>query len=245
MKKNLLTLAVAILGIGAGSVSAQDAVVVEECCETDAPAGGPMDRMRRPMTFNEFAMEGILLDINQQARVDSLNNAVKANARCGRGPADCSSSQCNTPACQGRSCAAPNCSQQDCPNQSCAQQNCPNAFESQLQDYTTMPQGNVAPKGKDGKLRKDGRNDNGGRRGAMTCPGPYRGGCPYGPAYVAKMKEILTPEQYVTFLENIVNMPSQMPGQCVTAPGMQNKACGQANFKRAKKQDKKAERKSE
>ncbi len=113
--------------------------------------GRMADKMYRPQRFTDFAFEGILLDMNQQARVDSLNAAM-ASGRC----------------------ANAECANKDC----CA-----------------------ASKGKCNKGRHHGD-----RR-----------------EYVKKVKNILTPEQYTVFLENIVMMPdkaksSQMRGRRPDGP---------------------------
>jgi len=107
------------------------------------------DKMYRPQKFTDFAFEGILLDMSQQARVDSLN-AASASGRCA--------------------------------NAECANKDC-------------------AAKGKchQGRHRVDRRE------------------------YVKKVKEILTPEQYTMFLENIVMMPghaknAQMRGRRPDGP---------------------------
>lgn len=103
------------------------------CAATDNRAS---DKMYRPQKFTDFAFEGILLDMGQQARMDSLNAAMAPK-------------QCADSACVNKDCKV---------------------------------------KGRKGHGRMDRRE------------------------YVKKVKEILTPDQYTVFLENIVMMPDQMRG---------------------------------
>lgn len=127
MNKKILALAlaaVAALGINAAAQSKDNGKAAAKTEQSQAKAD---NKMARPHRFTDFAFEGILLDIPQQARMDSLNAAVKAQA----------------------------------------------------------------------EQRKD--DERGPRRGGMN-PQMRRD-------YVAKVKEILTPEQYTMFLENIVFMP--------------------------------------
>lgn len=146
MKKKILMMAIALIGLTGISATAQTT-----SDNAARPTPGSMNKMRQPREFSEFAFEGILLDINQQQRMDSLNAAVKANRPCK------SDNQCD---------------QASCDNQCCQQQ----------------AQGN-------GKAQK--------HHG-------MRPGMPYDKDYIAKVKEILTPEQYTMFLENIVMMPQNM-----------------------------------
>lgn len=152
-------MAMALIGLTGISASAQDAA------ENNAgrPTPGQMNKMRQPREFNEYAFEGILLDLNQQQRMDSLNAAVKAN----------------------------------CPNKpdgQCRQSNCKNEKGDNAQCCQQQEQGKCDAK--------------------TNCKAPkghgMRPGMPYDKDYVAKVKEILTPEQYTMFLENIVFMPQNM-----------------------------------
>ncbi len=174
MKKTLLTLAIAALGCTAFGASAQP--------QDNAPR--MQNKMYQPQKFTDFAFEGILLDLNQQQRMDSLNAAVKD-------------------------------------------------FQAQQQDYTTVnlpdnqgltnKQGAKPDKAKSGKKDKKKDEKKGkhaqefirskvGQRGMLPAP--------YGPDYISKVKEILTPEQYTTFLENIVLMPYNQQAQgAQQAPG--------------------------
>ncbi|MCM1316827.1 MAG: hypothetical protein NC241_01450 [Bacteroides sp.] len=142
MKKTIIAMALA--GVFAVQASAQDnncpngRQVCPEgnaaaCAATDNRAS---DKMYRPQKFTDFAFEGILLDMGQQARMDSLNAAMAPK-------------QCADSACVNKDCKA---------------------------------------KGRKGHGRMDRRE------------------------YVKKVKEILTPDQYTVFLENIVMMPDQMRG---------------------------------
>jgi len=65
--------------------------------------------------------------------------------------------------------------------------------------------------GCDNNRYRDGRG-----RKARPARSPYRKGRPNFKArseYIAQVKEVLTPEQYTTFLENIVNMPVKRTGK--------------------------------
>lgn len=64
------------------------------CAATDNRAS---DKMYRPQKFTDFAFEGILLDMGQQARMDSLNAAMA--------PKQCADSACVNKGCKvkGRS----------------------------------------------------------------------------------------------------------------------------------------------
>lgn len=147
MKKTIIAMALA--GVCAVQAFAQDNNCPngrQVCPEGNAaacaaPAGRGSDKMYRPQKFTDFAFEGILLDMGQQARVDSLNAAMA--------PKQCADSACVNKACVNKDCAA---------------------------------------KGRKGHGRIDRRE------------------------YVKKVKEILTPDQYTVFLENIVMMPDQMRG---------------------------------
>ncbi|MCM1451520.1 MAG: hypothetical protein NC102_04640 [Clostridium sp.] len=142
MKKKIFSLAIAAiaaLGVTAAAQSKDSRACenTDTCC---AQSKDRADKMARPHRFTDFAFEGILLDIPQQARMDSLNAAVKSRVDKAR---------------------------EEKPD------------------------------------RKDG--DRGPRR-----PGMNRG---ISRDYVAKVKEILTPEQYTVFLENIVFMPENAAAQ--------------------------------
>lgn len=168
MKKKILMMAIALLGITGMSATAQ----TTRESNAGQPTPGAMNKMRQPRDFNEFAFEGILLDLNQQQRMDSLNAAVKANR-----PSGCDSQ--------------------------CAQANCDKKCDNQNPQCSQQGQ----CKGK----------------GDMKAPKKHsmRPGMPYDQEYIAKVKEILTPDQYTMFLENIVMMPQNMQQ---AAPGLNKNA---------------------
>lgn len=149
MKKTFLALAISLIGCTTFNASAQSQDPQNQGRETTSR----QDKMYRPQKFTDFAFESVLLDINQQARMDSLNAAVKAQM--------------------------------------------PQNGQGEMNQNEQASQGN--------RDRGDRRHGNGMRHG----DGDRRGGMrsPYGPEYIEKVKEILTPEQYTTFLENIVLMP--------------------------------------
>ena len=106
------------------------------------------NKMYQPQRFTDFAFEGILLDMNQQARIDSLNAATKAaDPKFNVRPGECADSA-------------------------------------------------STPRGEHPSYRHFGST----RHHGMRQPSVSRD-------YVLKVKEILTPEQYTTFLENIVLSP--------------------------------------
>lgn len=150
MKKKFFAIAMAAVAAAGITISAQSVdnnrqkcdkpCDKENCCGQQCQAGTPgaNNKMGRPQSFQDFAFEGILLDLNQQQRMDSLNAAVKAQR------------------------------------------------EAKM------------------AARKDQKGDRQQMRDDMR----------QGRAdYIAKVKEILIPEQYTMFLENIVMMPQQQgPG---------------------------------
>lgn len=149
------------------------------------------DKSYKPQKFTDFAFEGILLDIDQQAKIDSINAlAFKA---CPMQPADC---------------------QQQA---QCAQTRCPNGQCMKVEGVTCDTAGCVTP----GPHRRnhDVRHGHSNRRfdGAMRGMRPTR-------EYIEAVKEVLTPEQYVTFLENIVTMPMPERGAMSSARGQRRDA---------------------
>lgn len=178
MNKKVLAIAFAAMAAFGISASAQTPAANQApCCAENSAAPGANDKMARPQKFTDFAFEGILLDIPQQARMDSLNAAVKVQreqARPQRKQRGDRKGQINCPAGQA------------CVDSACVAQPC-------------------GP--------RDGRRGPGRRVSAD---------------YVAKVKEILTPEQYTTFLENIVLMPEN----CAAQP--QNDKCGFNNKERGR-----------
>lgn len=197
MKKKIIAFAIAVLGIFSVNVNAQDNV------RGAAPMGN--DKMYRPQTFTDFAFEGILLDVNQQARIDSLNAAmmpkgvpaknseVSCKDNCKGNAEKCDGKKCDKK-CDGKKCDGKKCDkkcdkkEKGNKGENCG--NCPNAQKPQRM-------GNMPPKGNFG-------------------PAPRK-------EYIAKVKEILTPEQYVVFLENISSMPQQMGPKMHNARGPQSR----------------------
>lgn len=160
MKRKAFMFIMAVVAAAGISASAQSACANQ--CPNQATCSkqnvsGPSDKMGRPHRFTDFAFEGILLDINQQQRMDSLNAAVKA--QCGQAcPRNSKSENCAS----GKPCKG---------EKACADSVCVAPCKGNRDCRKGMPR----------QLRAD---------------------------YVAKVKEILTPEQYTTFLENIVLMPA-------------------------------------
>lgn len=167
MKKILMAMAIAAIFLGGFSANAQS---------NDNNSRGRIersDKMYRPQKFTDFAFEGILLDIPQQARIDSLNAAMKAQAPQFNG----CKSECND-------------------SVKCTKQN-------------ARADKNMRADRKDNKAgHRHGHND---RKGGKDFRGHRHGGMSpeMKSQYVNKVKEILTPEQYTMFLENIVLMPQQ------------------------------------
>ena len=187
MKKKILMMAIALFGIAGATASAQETTDNNSRQETQEP----QNKMRQPREFTEFAFEGILLDINQQQRMDSLNAAVKAN-RPMKGERQCGTADCQKPDCKKADCKKGDCKKAECNKSECT--------EGQAQCSAA---GKCQADGKDckkGDIERRGRNPKG-LRMLRT---------PYGPEYVAKVKEILTPEQFEMFQENVSNMQSNM-----------------------------------
>lgn len=181
MKKKILMMAIALFGIAGATASAQETPCNNSCSERPAP----QNKMRQPRTFNEFAFEGILLDINQQQRMDSLNAAVKAN-RPAKRDGKCASDECVKNDCQKSDCQKGDCKKGECT----AQSQCTETGKCQAA-------GKDCKKGDGPRYGKNPK----GERMLRT---------PYGPEYVAKVKEILTPEQFEMFQENVANMHVNM-----------------------------------
>ena len=111
MKKKILVMAIAILGFAGATASAQETTSTNSRQETNAP----QNKMRQPREFNEFAFEGILLDINQQTRMDSLNAAVKANRPERKGNGQCASTECQKSECKKAECKKGDCTAAEAP----------------------------------------------------------------------------------------------------------------------------------
>lgn len=187
MKKKILMMAIALFGIAGATASAQETTDNNSRQETQVP----QNKMRQPREFTEFAFEGIQLDLNQQQRMDSLNAAVKAN-RPVKGEGQCAAGDCQKPDCKKGDCKKADCKKADCKKGDCT--------EAQAQCSES------------GKCQADGKDC---KKGAGECRGRNPKGqrmlrTPYGPEYVAKVKEILTPEQFEIFQENVSNMQSNM-----------------------------------
>lgn len=176
MKKKILAIAVAVLGTFGMVASAQ-----------------MPDKSYKPQKFTDFAFEGVLLELDQQAKIDSINALYQPN-----GPMQAAN-------CQQAKCAKDKCAAGQCVKDQCVKDQC-KKVEGMVCDTAKCVAGNR-------HSRHGMRPGKGQRPGA----GMMRGMRP-SPEYVAAVKEVLTPEQYVTFLENIVNMPMpesgrMMPGQ--------------------------------
>lgn len=208
MKKKLLLMAIALIGLTGITAQAQE--TQNNNNRQEAPA--PQNKMRQPREFTEFAFEGILLDLNQQQRMDSLNAAVKANcpsrpdrACCANDGADCKKADCKKADCKKADCKKADCKKAECNKADCKQGQCPKT-ESCEKDKKNCENAQCANeancknmKRADGEHRGKGPKGNG-----------MRMGNPYGEEYVAKVKEILTPDQFVIFQENISKMPMNM-----------------------------------
>lgn len=144
MNKKIITFAIAAIGLCSVAANAQTA---DSKATSQANAEQQVDnKMYKPQKFTDFAFEGILLDVNQQAAIDQINQQYQQQLapRGDRGQ------------------------KQKCDSAKCEKKACPANADKNL--------GN----------RKGGPRDNSWRR-----------------QYAAQVKEVLTPEQYVTFLENI------------------------------------------
>lgn len=165
MKKKILTFAIsAIASLGFMASAQQQA---------------PQNKMYTPQTFTDYAFEGVLLDLPQQQRIDSLHAAIR------------------TPKMKKVN----------------ATTMCPDSarVKAQCQKQPQKPQ--------------KGMRVNGSIGGVMP-----------GVKYVAKVKEILTPEQFDMFLSNIQAMPEnvvynlapEMPQQ-LQQPARATKTCKSAS----------------
>ena len=163
MKKKLLTIALALAATAAVSAQTQnpEEEYIQNNYTTLASSSGLRDRgqalrasdkMYRPQKFTDFAFEGILLDIDQQGKIDAINKEFEQKREACRKSCEANRAQCT--------------------------------------DSTAC-----SPD----LLSIDSSAD---RRSQMKRD------------YVTAVKGVLTPEQYVTFLENIVFMPQQQ-----AAPG--------------------------
>ncbi|MCC8114025.1 MAG: hypothetical protein LIP03_08555 [Bacteroidales bacterium] len=157
MKKKIMTLALALLGlVGAVAAQAQTDDSAKGKCNKEQRTPGDNNKMRQPQTFQEIAFEGILLDVNQQARMDSLNQAIEAQ------------------------------------RQQRMEERAPRGARPDSVGPRQRPE-----RGERLQARPNGRRQ-----------------------YIEQVKQILTPEQYTTFLENIVFMTVDQPqmGRQVQGP---------------------------
>lgn len=141
MKKKILSLAIAALAAVGFMASAQT----------------QQNKMYSPSTFTDFAFEGVLLDLPQQQRIDSLHAALR------------------TPS------------------------------QKKVHAITMSPDSAKAMPQRDGGRRPERMK--GGAMGVIP-----------GVEYVAKVKEILTPEQFDTFLSNIQTMPDNAINNLLPTP---------------------------
>ncbi len=180
MNKMFLTLAIAAFGLCGMSAMAQD----------EAPACQG-NKMYQPQVFTDYAFEGIILDTDQQAKMDKINEQYKpiVNGTLVRGSASCpgDSAQCK----QGRKGPRPDKAQ--CDSAQCRKG--PRPDKAQCDSAQCRPGG---PRGGFRGQRPDGPRPEG--------PNPMMQARK---EYIEQVKEVLTPDQYVVFLENIVMAPQQ------------------------------------
>ncbi len=191
MKKKLLTLAILACGALGFTAVAQDEGLVAVSEEATL---NPNNKMYQPQVFTDYAFEGIILDTDQQAQMDKINEQYKpiVNGTLVRGQASC-------------------------PGDSARCKNKDKAF-----DRSQAPCDSAQCKGKG---PRDGRR--GGDRPGLNPQQLQQAR----KAYAEQVKQVLTPEQYVVFLENIAFAPQQPQGpqRAMQAPkgGHGQKAKGQ------------------
>lgn len=175
MKKTIISLALAVFAVAGFSASAQTekaacskANCTKQACDKQLNEN---NRMRRPASWREFAFEGVLLSVEQQAKMDEINKEFESKFATA-----CAKDTCS---------AAPKCDKADCKKADCKKDNCKKG----------------ECKKADGK-KADGKKAGKGKRG-------FAPDFQVRNEYIAKVKQVLTPEQYTTFLENIINMPVQ------------------------------------
>lgn len=184
MTKTFISLAIAAVAATGFNAAAQD------CAAPACTSQQQADKMHRAATPREMAFEGILLSIDQQTKIDAIN--AEFDAKCAKSAAQCTNEKCTNENCTNANCTKENCDKQD---QKCDKKDrkCDKKEQKCAKDSAS-----VACKGhRDG--RGNGHRAHQGNRRPGLCP-----------EYIAKVKEVLTPEQYTTFLENIVNMPARM-----------------------------------
>ena len=187
----------AILVLASGNAFAQDC---KAKCDNDKACKNATinnNKMYQPREFTEFAFEGILLTPEQQEKINALNAEVKAN-RSNADKAACDKKcdkKCDKQACDKK--CDKKCDgkcQGKCDKKcdgKCDKQNCPT-------DSATCKKGM-----KKGEMH--GRHSMAGRRGGMN-PDQRR-------QYAARVKEILTDEQYEVFLKNVKAHEPKAMGQ--------------------------------
>lgn len=130
------------------------AIIVAAACGISASA--QQNKMYQPQQFTDFAFEGILLDVDQQAKIDNINSAFRL-----KGQPAAENAQCD---------------KQNCPKQPCDSANCD-------QPKRQRNRGQMPSPANDPNMRRE---------------------------YAKQVKQVLTPEQYTQFLENIAFMPQGM-----------------------------------
>lgn len=168
MNKKLLTLAILACGAFGFSAMAQDEGIM--AISEEAPAN-PNNKMYQPQQFTDYAFEGIILDTDQQAKMDKINaefqpivNGTLVGPRPGQ-PCPGDNAQCKQTA------KGPRPDKANCDSAQC----------------------------------KGPRSDFKARRGGQGGPQLQEAR----KAYAQQVKQVLTPEQYIVFLENIAFAPQQ------------------------------------
>lgn len=161
MNKKIITFAIAALGFCGISASAQAPADGKTCSKANTEQQID-NKMYKPQKFTDFAFEGILLDVNQQAQIDKINQQYQHQLGI-RGQ-------------RGQKCDSTKCTKPECTADKKADRPCKDNNKSWRRDYA------------------------------------------------AQVKQVLTPDQYVTFLENIAFYTPERPAM---AQGPQNKKIDQ------------------
>ncbi len=191
MNKKVITFAIAALGLCTVSASAlTNATVSNDQDNTEQQID---NKMYKPQKFTDFAFEGILLDVNQQAAIDKINQQYEQ--------------QLNAPAPRGQQPGQP----------------------GQPGQKPGQPGKKHGPKPGQPGLNPDSLQCNCTPDSAAFNPANLQCNCPpdsaaFNPAnrpgkcdkswqrdYAAQVKEVLTPDQYIVFLENIAFNTPQGP----------------------------------
>ncbi len=184
MKKTIITLALAAFALVGVNASAQtEKACTKAQCEKQTGENqlNENNRMRRPATWREYAFEGVLLSLDQQTKIDEINKEFDSQLASACKKDSCQKSECTKPDCKKVDCKKADCKKVDCKKDSCQKVDC-----------------------KKVDCKKDRRGDRAGKG-----PRNFAPNFELRSQYIARVKQVLTPEQYTTFLENIVNMPSQ------------------------------------